>query len=316
MVRPLANAKVELSGRLRGVLSMTSGRRREGLIGVALIVPALGLIFLVIGLPVIRALQLSVNRYQITEGINSEHFCGICNFIAILDDPFLATYVRNQILFMVGTTFLPILFGLGVALLLNRPLRLRWVWRAVVLVPWTMPVAAAAVTWRWLFDQQWGIFNYYLVSSGAVDKSVGFLTDPVWLWPSILLVSAWMWFPYNYVAILAALQGISPDLYEAGRMDGTNAWTAFRHITLPAIRPLLAILIILGLIWASNDFTTIFLLTQGGPGVESTTVAPLVFKTLVRYYDFGKAAAIGVVMMAVSVGLALIYLRRAGSEYQ
>lgn len=315
MPQPAGRPVLPAIGRSRHLLP-TTRRRREGLIGIALLVPAIVLIVVVIGLPFLRALQLSVDHYRITEGIDSERFCGLCNFVSILDDPFLATYVRNQVVWMIGTTFLPILAALGVALLFNQPLRLRWLWRAIVLVPWMMPVAAIAVTWRWLYDQQWGIFNHYLVSSGLTTESLGFLSDPTLLWPSILVVATWMWFPYNYVAILATLQGIPPDLYEAGRMDGTNPWTSFRFITLPAIRPLLSVLIILGLIWAANDFTTIFLLTQGGPGVDSTTMPPLVFKTMFRYYDYGKAAAIAVVVMAVSLTFAAVYLRRTRADYE
>lgn len=315
MAQPVETVTVSTIGRLRH-LGLPVRGRRDALTGVALLVPAIVLIGVVIGLPFLRALQLSVDHYRITEGIDSERFCGLCNFAAILDDPFLPTYVRNQVIWMVGTTFLPITVALGVALLFNQPLRLRWLWRAIILVPWMMPVAAIAVTWRWLYDQQWGIFNHYLVSSGASSEALGFLSSPELLWPSILVVATWMWFTYNYVAILAALQGIPPDLYEAGRVDGTNPWTAFRHITLPAIRPLLSVLIILGLIWAANDFTTIFLLTQGGPGVDSTTMPPLVFKTMFRYYDFGKAAAIAVVVMIISLGFATIYLRQTRGEYE
>jgi multiple sugar transport system permease protein len=298
---------------LRHRSSMTH-RGRERLTGIGLLVPAIALIAVVIGLPFLRALQLSVDRFRINEGIDSERFCGVCNFASLLADPFLATFVRTQAIWMLGATFLPIVAALGVALLFSQQMRFRAFWRAIVLVPWMMPVAAIAVTWRWLYDQQWGIFNYYLTSTGLTSDSLGFLSAPSLLWPSILVVATWMWFPYNYVAILAALQGISPDLYEAGRVDGTGPWTSFRYITFPAIRPLLGVLVILGLIWAANDFTTIFVLTQGGPGVDSTTMPLLVYRTMFRFHDFGKAAAIAVVVMLVSLSFAIVYLRRTRAD--
>ncbi|HET8784155.1 MAG TPA: sugar ABC transporter permease, partial [Candidatus Limnocylindrales bacterium] len=154
----------------------------------------------------------------------------------------------------------------------------------------------------------------YLTSTGVAGESLGFLSAPSLLWPSILVVATWMWFPYNYVAILAALQGISPDLYEAGRVDGAGPWTSFRYITFPAIRPVLGVLVILGLIWAANDFTTIFVLTQGGPGVDSTTMPLLVYRTMFRFYDFGKAAATAVLVMLVSLSFAIVYLRRTRAD--
>jgi len=119
-----------------------------------------------------------------------------------------------------------------------------------------------------------------------------------------------MWFPYNYVSLMAALQAVPSELYEAGKIDGANAWTAFWNITLPGILPVLNLLFILGLIWSMNDFTTIYLLTEGGPGIDSTTMAPLVYKTSFRYFNLGKGAAIGIVLMAFSMIFAAIYLWR------
>ncbi len=286
----------------------------EYLQGYLLLLPSFLFLALVIGYPLVRSLQLSLNRFKITEGIDSERFCGLCNYLDILKDPFLTVYLKNQVIWVIGATLLPVTAGLAIALLLNRPLRLRWFWRSVVLVPWMMPIATTSLTWRWIYDRQWGILNYVLSSVGIIQSSVGFLTDRAWLWPSIFLVAIWMWFPYNYVSLMAALQAVPQELYEAGKIDGTNAWTAFWHITLPSIRPILNLLLILGLIWSMNDFTLIYLLTEGGPGIDSTTLAPLVYKTSFRYFNLGKGAAIGVVLMAFSMVFATLYLWRSREE--
>ncbi len=288
--------------------------RSEYLQGYLLLLPSFLFLTLVIGYPLLRSLQLSFNRFKLTEGIDSERFCGLCNYIDILKDPFLMTYLKNQIIWVVGATVLPVLFGLAIALLLNRPLRLRWFWRSVVLVPWIMPIATSSLTWRWIYDRQWGILNYVLNSLGIIQSNVGFLTDRAWLWPSIFLVAIWMWFPYNYVSLMAALQAVPQELYEAGKIDGTNAWSSFWYITLPGILPILNLLLILGLIWSMNDFTLIYLLTEGGPGIDSTTMAPLVYKTSFRFFNLGKGAAIGVVLMAFSMVFATLYLTRSREE--
>jgi multiple sugar transport system permease protein len=231
-----------------------------------------------------------------------------------LADPFLVTYIRNQTIWVAGATVLPIVFALAVALLMNRRLRLRWLWRAVILVPWVMPPATIAVTWRWIYDQQWGLLNHYLVSLGLTESAVGFLTTPDWVWPSILLTATWMWFPYNYVVLLASLQSVPAELYDAARIDGATRVAELRFITLPLIRPVLLVLVTLGLIWSSNDFATVFLLTQGGPGVESMTVPPLIFRTSFRIYDIGRGAAIGVILMLSGLVFVVWYLRRARRE--
>lgn len=285
--------------------------KSEYLQGYLLLLPSLVFLALIIGYPLARSIQLSFNRFKLTSGIDSEAFCGLCNYGELFKDPYLGVYLKNQLIWVLGATILPILLGLCLALLLNQPLRGRWLWRSIVLVPWIMPIATSALTWRWIFDRQWGILNYVLTSLGMIQNNVGFLTDRGWLWPSIFLVSMWMWFPYNYVSLMAALQAVPSELYEAGKIDGANAWTAFWNITLPGILPVLNLLFILGLIWSMNDFTTIYLLTEGGPGIDSTTMAPLVYKTSFRYFNLGKGAAIGIVLMAISMIFAAVYIWRS-----
>jgi len=129
-------------------------------------------------------------------------------------------------------------------------------------------------------------------------------------------VAMWMWFPYNYIALLAALQCIPNELYEAAKVDGANALKSFWYITLPGILPVISLLTVLGIIWSMNDFTTIYLLTQGGPGVDSTTMAPLVYTISFRHLNLGKGAAAGVTLMMISMVFAFIYLRRSRDEIQ
>ncbi len=310
MTSPLALVNPPRLGRtLR--LPRLRGQAAEGGL---LLVPAFVFVLLVIGFPLVRSVLLSLNRFKLTEGIDSEHFCGLCNFAALLRDPYLWAYLRNQAIWVLGATLLPLAVGLLLALLLNRDLRLRWLWRSIILVPWMMPTATSALTWRWIYDGQWGLLNYYLSSLGLIEHNVSFLAERAWLWPAILVVATWMWFPYNYLALLAALQSIPQELREAGRVDGTNAWTEFWYITLPCIVPVLSLLFILGLIWSMNDFTTIYLLTEGGPGIDSTTLAPLVYKVSFRQFDLGKGAAVGVGLMAISLVFASLYVRRSQFE--
>lgn len=291
-------------------------QRQEMALGYALLLPSFLFLALVIGYPLLRSVQLSLSRYKLNLGIDSERFCGLCNFSSLLRDPYLEIYLKNQVIWVIGASLLPILVGLLLALVMNRELKFQWFWRSVVLIPWMMPIATSALSWRWIYDREWGMLNYYVRSVGLATANVGFLTDKSWLWPSILLVAMWMWFPYNYVAILAALQGIPRELYEAARVDGSNLWTEFWYVTLPGIRPVLNLLLILGVIWSMNDFTTIFLLTEGGPGIDSTTLAPLVYKVSFRYFDLGKGAAIGMVLMGFSLLFAALYLRLMRSEAQ
>lgn len=287
-----------------------SMRRREALQGYLFLVPSFFLILLVIGYPLVNSFQLSLTEFKLNRGIDSAHYCGLCNFYALLKDPNLSIYLRNQAIWVIGVTILPLVVGLLLALLMNQDLYMIRLWRALLIIPWMMPAASAVFSWRWILDRQWGLANYYLKSLGLISDNVGLLTNSTWLWPTILLVAVWMWYPYNYVILLASLQGIPVELFEAGKIDGTNAWSAFWYITLPSIKPTLSVLLLLGLIWSMNDFSTIMMLTNGGPGIDSTTLAPLVYRVSFRYFDLGQGAAIGVVLMLISMFFSLFYLLR------
>jgi multiple sugar transport system permease protein len=287
-----------------------SMKRRETIQGYLFLVPSFLLILFVIGYPLVNSFQLSLTEFKLNRGIDSAHFCGLCNFSALLKDPNLGIYLRNQGIWVAGVTILPLVVGLLLALLMNQKLHWIRLWRALLIIPWMMPAATAIFSWRWILDRQWGLINYYLKQLGLITTNVGLLADPHWLWPTILVVAVWLWYPYNYVMLLASLQGIPVELYEVGKIDGTNGWTAFWYITLPSIKPVLYVLLLLGLIWSMNDFSTIMLLTSGGPGIDSTTLAPLVYRVSFRYFDLGQGAAIGVVLMLMSTFFSIFYLLR------
>jgi multiple sugar transport system permease protein len=285
-------------------------RRREVLIGYLIMLPAIVILILFIAYPLIRSVQLSFSELYLLKGLDSEHFVGFDQYIKLFNEPKLGQYIVNQIIWVLGATTLPIIAGLIFALLLHRPMKLRWLFRGIALIPWATPLVAAAMSWKWMLNKEWGIINYYLVQLGLVEESIGFLTRPGWIWLSITLMTIWYWFPFNYVSLLAALQGIPVELYDAAKVDGASSWQILWRITMPLLKPILSTLFVLGVIWAMNDFATIWVLTKGGPGTLTTTLAPLVYRTSFEFGRLGYGAAIGMVLTVISLVVVIIYVNR------
>lgn len=299
--------------KVKAVGLLTKLHKREwqdSIKGYVLLLPCFALLALVIGYPLIRSVELSFTELYLLKGLNSEYFVGLKQYVKLLHEPNLLIYLRNQLIWTSFTATVPVFVGLMFAIILNMQIKLRWLWRSIPLIPWATPIVVTALCWSWMLDKDWGILNYYLKNLGIISENIGFLTNIKTLWPSILLVSTWYWFPFNYVVILADIQGIPLELYDAAKVDGANSFACLRYITLPLLKPTLSILLILGTIWAINDFATIWTLTEGGPGLESTTIAPLIYLTTFKYFRLSYGAAIGVVLMLFSLLAIISYLRR------
>ena len=288
--------------------------QREALIGYLLLVPGLLGLIVLVGLPVVRGIALSFTDRYLLEPETGK-FIGLGNYITFIRHPLFLHYIQTTAFWVVGSMVGKIGIGLALALLLNKSIRFRGIYRALALVPWVMPVVAAGVVWRWIFDGGYGVLNYILYRLGFIDQYVVFLAEKAWVWPSIFIIAWWKGYPFSYAIILAGLQVISRDVYEAGEMDGTSPLTSFWYITLPLLRPVLFVLVLLETIWTANDFTSIWILTQGGPPPDYTmTLTPLVYQTYSRFDRTGYAAAIAVILMLVMMVFTVIYVRRVRSE--
>ncbi len=288
--------------------------RRETVQGYLYFLPVFLILGAVVGWPLIQAGWMSFSDLYLLKALRARNFVGLDNYIHFFEDPNASKFLINTAIFVVGGTAAQLTIGLILALLLNQRLVLRGFWRGLAIMPWAMPITVTALTWKWILDGQWGILNYVLVELGITDGYISWLSSPIWLWPSILMVDAWAGCPFMFVNLLSGLQGIPRDLYEAARIDGAGPWKAFWRITLPMLRPIIATLVLLSVIIHLRDFTTIWILTSGGPGIESTTLSPLVYVTSFRYFKMGYGAAIGMLLMLISLVFTIFYLRRVRFE--
>ena len=292
----------------------TRTRRREAVQGYLCLVPVLLVLGFVVAWPLYEAVRMSLYDIYLLTGFLKETFIGLQNYVRFAQDPNAPTYLLNTLIYVVGGTASQFVVALTLALVLGRRIAFAAFWRGLAIIPWAMPITVTAMVWKWILNGQWGILNYVLVQVGILGEYVSWLSSPVWLWPSILMVNAWAGFPFMFINLLSGVQGIPRELYDAARIDGAGGAALFWRITLPLLRPVIATLLLLSVIIHLREFATLWVLTSGGPGIRSTTLSPLVYVTSFRYFRLGYGAALGVILMSVSLVFTVLYLRRVRFE--
>ncbi|MET0525333.1 MAG: sugar ABC transporter permease [Nocardioides sp.] len=281
-------------------------RRKEGLDAWLLLLPALLPVALFSVYPLIQGIYLGFTDSQ--AGLNQvTHFTGLQNYQDLLDNELFWNSFKIGLIWAFSVTFLQFVAGMGLALLLNQDLRLRWLARTLSLVPWAMPPVVVAILWRLVYDPNSGPVS-------GVSQALGFgqlnlLGNFETALPAVIVVGVWAGMPQTTIALLAGLQSMDDTLHEAAAVDGAGAWRRFLHITLPDLRPVIVAITSLNFIWNVNTFDLIYVLTNGGPG--GRTMLPMLFayNEAFRYGHFGVAAAMGNVMVVLIIGLLLFYLR-------
>lgn len=247
---------------------------------------------------------------RISSPLFPPEFVGLQNFRDILGSDYFVGASRTTLLFAAVTVPLLVGIGLLVALLLNEPFRGNTLLRAGMLLPWAIPASAAGVIWQWVFLDSWGALNAGLYSLGLIDEYIEWLTTPNLARMAVVIVFLWTQLPLTAVLLLAALQGIPDDLYEAAALDGAGTFGRFRSITLPGIRPMLVIAALYGLLMAITNFDITYSLTHGGPGSATTMLTYFTWAESFKMLDFGSGSALALVI-AVGSLLAIFALLRA-----
>ena len=214
----------------------------------------------------------------------------------------------------VAAVIAEVVLGLIVALTLNAPFRGRGVIRTLNILPWVVPSFVAAFIWIWLLHPLFGPINQFLLWSGLVDEGVPWLSQRSTAMGSVILVSVWKGLPWTFLVFLAGLQGIPEEWYEAAKVDGASPWQQFRYITLPSLRYILVIVIVLRTIWTFNNFDLVYLLTGGGPARATVTLPLNVYSTAFLQFDFGLSAAIAAFMVFLVLGLSITVLKLSRVE--
>lgn len=282
--------------------------RRYALLGTALIAPTVLIFCAVILYPLVSAIYLSL--FSIFTPTLEGNWVGVDNYAALLASGRFWNALANTLIWTIGTLILQIVCGVGVALLLNQSIVFRSLARSLVLFPYFLSTVVAVLVWRWLFNDLYGILNHLMLAAGLIDMPVNWLGAMPNAMISIIVVGAWKYFPFVVIAVLARLQTIPDPLYEAARIDGAGPIARFFDVTLPQLREVLIVIILLRAIWDFKEFDLIWLMTGGGP-INSTQTLPLVvYQEAFGLNQMGMAAAYAVTMMVVMLAFMLIYLRQ------
>ena len=282
---------------------------RYGLLGALLIAPTVLVFCAVIVYPLVSAIYLGL--FSIYTPTMEGEWVGLDNYRRLLASGEFWRSLVNNLIWTAGTLTLQIVFGILVALMLNRNLVFRALARSLVLFPYFLSTVVAVLVWRWLFNDLYGVLNHLLMWAGIVDMPVDWLGSMPNAMVSLIFVGAWKYFPFVVIAVLARLQAIPDELYEAASIDGAGAWARFTDVTLPQLRDVLVVVVLLRTIWDFKEFDLIYLLTGGGPIIGTQTLPLMVYKEAFALNQMGGASATAVLMMLIMLLFMSLYLSRA-----
>ena len=309
-MRNTANTALQPERRLGPQWRWFSLLEDRTVMGVAFVIPALILLLLFLAYPLILGIWLGFTNALV--GKRGE-FIGLGNYISLFKDALFWKVTYFTFLYTIAAVFFKLLLGFALAIVLNRDFRAKGFVRATVLLPWIIPTVLSAICFWWLFDTTFSGITWVLIKAGLISHKIDYLGDPLNAQICLIIANVWRGIPFFTIGLLAGLQTINPTLYEAASIDGAGGWHRFRHVTLPLVTPLLAVVTTFSAIWTFADFQLIWVITKGGPANATHLYGTLSFQRAIPGGQFGEGAAISAFILPVLVVCVLIcykYMRR------
>lgn len=284
-------------------------RANQYLVEYSFIAPIVAFLVLFIAYPVFLNFRISFQDLRAANLLRGDAaWVGFANYQKIVNDPLVRKAAEHLIMFTAGSLTFQIPIGLGLALFFRQNfLGSKWM-RGMFLLAWTMPIIVVGAIFRWLFDSQFGVINWLVVNLGLAQENVQWLTNLDSVLVTLVIINIWLGVPFNMALILAGLQGLPADVYEAATVDGATKQQQFRYITLPLLRPTLLAVFLLGLIFTLRTFDLIWSTTQGGPFDASQVLSTIAYRRVFQQFLFGEGAAILNILFFVLLGIAVIYV--------
>lgn len=262
--------------------------------------------------PLFETVRLSLFDYSLISG-RPMSFNGLGNYVELItNDTHFWKIFKNSLIWVLGSTALQFLIAIPAAMILFGKLRGRGLWRGLMMVPWVSPVVVIGIVWKWIYDGNYGLLNHYLKSLGFIEKSIIWLGHEQWVWPALLLTSAWKGFPYVALMLLSALTGISKEMMEAAYVDGATSWQRFIRITLPLLKPVMYVTGMVSIVASWTKFEMIWALTGGGPGYSTSILPTYLYTNTFVYFDLGKGSAIATLSMILVLIIVALYAKALG----
>lgn len=297
--------------RMRTTVKPTRRRLRHQRLTVALFLgPAIAYMVLFFGYPVVKNLLMGFQEYTISTFFTGEApWVWFDNYAKVLSSPLFRTALFNTIVFTIGSIAGQFCCGLAIALFFRRRFPLSGLLRSLILLPWLVPLIVASAVWRWLLDTDAGALNRFLMGTGLTDTGIPWLTSTSLALIAVIGVNIWIGIPFNTVILHGGLQGIPNELYEAGELDGAIGWRAFRYITWPMLRPVVSVVLVLGVVYTLKVLDIILGLTNGGPANATQILSTQAYELSFTTFEFGQGAAVSNLLIVLSLVFAIVYLR-------
>jgi multiple sugar transport system permease protein len=263
---------------------------------------------------VIYAFYLSFHEWNILEP--AKPFVGLDNYSRLLGDERFGGAIVNTLYYTAASVPLTMGLGLLIALLLNNQIRARGFFRTLFYLPVVTPLVIAAIIWKWVYNGDFGLLNYYLIQLGVIDEPLLWLADPNLAMPAVIITSVWKSVGFSMVVYLAGLQSIPEDFYDAAKVDGAVGWQRLKDITIPLLSSTTLFLAVVSVLGAFQVFTEIFIMTNGGPLGRTTTIVYHIYQTAFKFFDMGYASAMAFGMFAMMFVFTLVQLRVMRGEVE
>lgn len=294
----------------RGTLSRQRASRQE-LNGYIFCFPLVALLVLMVLYPLCYGIYISFFK---TNLVAKWDYVGLKYYISAFTSPDFQEQLLVTLKFTLGVVAGHFVIGMLLAVLLNRNFKGRIAFRIILLLPWLFPDSVIALLFKWIFNPVYGVFNQIMMQLGVIDQEISWLGTSDYALACVIWVCIWKGFPMIMMMILAGLQSISTDVVEAARIDGASGLKVFRYVTLPFLRPVLMVTLVLDTIWWFKHYTLVWVLTGGGPGNDTALVSIGIYKLAFDQFNFGKAAAFSVIIFLICLVIGLIYRRLLDRE--
>ncbi|HUZ63562.1 MAG TPA: sugar ABC transporter permease [Acetobacteraceae bacterium] len=276
-----------------------------------MLAPALAATALLVLAPVADTLWMSVHDVVLFHPL-SQPFVGLANYARLAADPAFWHSLGNSLIWVIASVSLQFALGFAAALLLNRRFAWRGIARGLIVVPWALPGVLIALIWSWMLDFNLGVINTLAVRLGLLAHPIAWLAQPDTAMAAVILALVWQGFPFFAVTLLAGLQSIPSEHYEAAALDGAGRFGAFIHVTLPGLSGVIATAVLLRMIWVANSLDVILVMTGGGPGTATETLPLYAFLKAWTGLDYGYGSALAVVLTLLLLSVVILYVARAG----
>jgi multiple sugar transport system permease protein len=279
----------------------------ENRLAYVLLVPSTIAFIVFLLYPIINMFIASFSTVDTIGRITS--FGTLDNYRALLEDSRLPMILRQTVLYAVGTVTFTVILAFPLALILNTDFPGKTLAKALILIPWAMPIAISAITWRWIFNGQMGSLNYLLSQVGLINEYVVWLGDPKLAFAAAMFVEVWSSIPFMTITFLAGFQAIPPSIYDAAKMDGASPWREFLDMTVPQMRNVIMVVTLLSVIWAFRSFGVIWIMTQGEPVYRTDIAVTYLYKMSFENLHFGAGFAFAVGIFLVLTIFSVLYTR-------